>query len=788
VTVQSIPVHEAEASDYPEVYDGQGQRLGVLENAFAVMVTETLITPPDASGAATGSETLTFLIPQSDPKRDLLENERRVRVAGSEFVVRQVVDGWDNMQSMSSQAIGMSRWMSDNMGSSGAGVVTTMVTAEAAWYDLAACDPIPSLALTAVGAYQAIVTVLQGTGWTFAGTDIKQPNSFSLGQPTTVLAALRLIQQTWGGELEFDSISKTAGLWQQRGSFQQLVYAYRHNLAGNTRTLDTETLATRAWPYGAGNLGIEKVNGGTPFIEDYSFFDSRGWPRETRAVPLLNDQLTDPNQLLAWAKAQLALLSQPKPTYELAVAQLPGDPVPGIGDTVTVDDVELDLRTQPRVVQRVLDVLQPENTQLQLANTLPSLPTASNPAVGGAPAPVSSNGSMVLGDGSGNQSGQSFSTAPQGSNPNVWMDAAGVHATNWGGGIVFNLSAVTGILTAQAVLQEGSNVPAPVITSQLTDAQLQALQTAKLTGQITTTQITDSAISTPKLAAGAVTTANLAAFAVVAGTIASGTITSAQIAANTIVGGNIAASSIGADRLSVGSLSAISANLGTVTAGTINGVTINGSAFNFPTGSLGSGGLSLDTTNATGSTGYGVTFNDGGTLGGYLQMVTGNGSVVLAQVERNSTVTVGTHILATASGSYNATLVNGVNGSASFPGTVYSNGTALTSDARLKSEVESFGPALTDVRRLRAVSYRPRHRSVHEQRLRIGLVAQEVESVFPRAAVRHPETGNLALDPMALTAVLVEAVKDLAARVDELTDSYVTGHPMLTLSSTPADG
>ena len=67
-----------------------------------------------------------------------------------------------------------------------------------------------------------------------------------------------------------------------------------------------------------------------------------------------------------------------------------------------------------------------------------------------------------------------------------------------------------------------------------------------ITGQITTTQITDEAISTPKLAANAVTAAKIAA----------GTITSNEIAANTIVGGNIAAGAIGTAQLSAGAITA----------------------------------------------------------------------------------------------------------------------------------------------------------------------------------------------------------------------------------------
>jgi hypothetical protein len=59
-------------------------------------------------------------------------------------------------------------------------------------------------------------------------------------------------------------------------------------------------------------------------------------------------------------------------------------------------------------------------------------------------------------------------------------------------------------------------VPSTDITGQLTDAQIAALAAAKLTGQITTTQITDNAITTPKILAGAVTTAELAAGSVVA--------------------------------------------------------------------------------------------------------------------------------------------------------------------------------------------------------------------------------------------------------------------------------
>jgi hypothetical protein len=79
-----------------------------------------------------------------------------------------------------------------------------------------------------------------------------------------------------------------------------------------------------------------------------------------------------------------------------------------------------------------------------------------------------------------------------------------------------------------------ATVPTTDLSGTITDAQIAALAATKLTGQITSTQITDGAISTPKLAAGSVTTATLAAGAVTANEIAAGAITTAKLAAGAV--------------------------------------------------------------------------------------------------------------------------------------------------------------------------------------------------------------------------------------------------------------
>ena len=99
-------------------------------------------------------------------------------------------------------------------------------------------------------------------------------------------------------------------------------------------------------------------------------------------------------------------------------------------------------------------------------------------------------------------------------------------------------------------------VPAVDITGTLADAQIAAVGAAKVTGQITGTQITDSAISSPKIAAGAVIAGKLAASSVQAGDIAASAVTAGTIAANAVTATQIATDAITADKILAGAITA----------------------------------------------------------------------------------------------------------------------------------------------------------------------------------------------------------------------------------------
>ena len=85
------------------------------------------------------------------------------------------------------------------------------------------------------------------------------------------------------------------------------------------------------------------------------------------------------------------------------------------------------------------------------------------------------------------------------------------------------------------------------------------------------------------------------------------------------------------------------------------------------------------------------------------------------------------------------------------------------SDERLKDNIETLEDGLDKVEQLRGVTY------TKDERKNIGVIAQEVEKILPEIVLTaNDEMGTKSVDYSRLTAVLIEAVKDLSARVKEL--------------------
>jgi hypothetical protein len=141
--------------------------------------------------------------------------------------------------------------------------------------------------------------------------------------------------------------------------------------------------------------------------------------------------------------------------------------------------------------------------------------------------------------------------------------------------------------------------------------------------------------------------------------------------------------------------------------------------------------------------------------------IAANGKVIIGGLETNLT------------GSSNQSLQ--VDGGAFKSGV--DNLWSIGSDARLKEDIRDLESGLAELRRVRPVRFRFNGRGGQKAgQPGIGVLGQEIEQIFPETVEKVPATGigTDEIDDMrifngsALTYVLINAVKQLADKVDEL--------------------
>ncbi|MEP2026215.1 MAG: tail fiber domain-containing protein [Reichenbachiella sp.] len=124
-------------------------------------------------------------------------------------------------------------------------------------------------------------------------------------------------------------------------------------------------------------------------------------------------------------------------------------------------------------------------------------------------------------------------------------------------------------------------------------------------------------------------------------------------------------------------------------------------------------------------------------------------------------------ILEMYSGSAAQVVLNGTNGTGDFTGAV-----THTSDARFKKNVKSIDGALAKTQQLNGYTYNwnklaKKQKGIDNKEEQVGVLAQELEAVFPQL-VKTDDEGYKSVNYAALTAVLIEAVKELSEQVGTL--------------------
>ncbi len=142
--------------------------------------------------------------------------------------------------------------------------------AEAEFYDLAFAAVKEEKTFDAVRADVPMAYALQGTGWTVGRVEVNTYRTWT-SKEKNALALLRSVADLHGGDLVFDCPNRMVHLLMMSGKDSGALFAYRKNMKSIERLSDTRNLVTRLYAVGANGMTFADINGGKPYVEDFTW-------------------------------------------------------------------------------------------------------------------------------------------------------------------------------------------------------------------------------------------------------------------------------------------------------------------------------------------------------------------------------------------------------------------------------------------------------------------------------------------------------------------------------------
>jgi hypothetical protein len=256
-----------------------------------------------------------------------------------------------------------------------------------------------------------------------------------------------------------------------------------------------------------------------------------------------------------------------------------------------------------------------------------------------------------------------------------------------------------------------------------------------------------------------------------AGTVTNGVYTTdTGTVTNTMLAGSIANAKLVNSSVTVGT-TAISLGSSSTTLAGLTSVTSTGF-----TGAL-TGNASTATTLQTARAINGVNFDGSAAITVTAAAGTLTGATLNSTVTGSSLTSVGTLGTLTVSGA-TATGALTVSGAITATGEV----TAYFSDLRLKTNIVPIEDALEKVEAINGVTFDPNEDALAlgiDDRHQMGVIAQEIEAVAPELVTESAFKGYKTVRYDKLTALLIEAVKELSAKVKVLEAQVGSAKPEL---------
>lgn len=340
IRLYDIPKAPYEKIGYarPVVLDDNGAWEAILENAYDIIVT----------GEINGEDTLTFSIPFRDSKRKYLENEKKIQIVDDVYKVRTITDVKDST-----------------------GNTVTQVYAEAEFYDLTFSVRKEEKKFDAETADVAMAYALADTEWGVGTVNVTSKRTWTSTEKNA-LSILRSVANLHGGDLVFDCPNRLVHLLTVNGKDSGALFAYKKNMKSIERVVDTRSLVTRLYATGANGMTFADINGGKPYLEDFTY------SKEVRITTLDCSSFTNPYQMKEFTAMRLAEYCKPSVSYVLNAMDLSvltgyEHEAWNLGDYVRVEDKDLGLSVTTRIVRREYNLQEPWNTVLELSTTLKNL-------------------------------------------------------------------------------------------------------------------------------------------------------------------------------------------------------------------------------------------------------------------------------------------------------------------------------------------------------------------------------------------------------------------------------
>ena len=213
--------------------------------------------------------------------------------------------------------------------------------------------------------------------------------------------------------------------------------------------------------------------------------------------------------------------------------------------------------------------------------------------------------------------------------------------------------------------------------------------------------------------------------------------------------GAIDGTTIGANSAAAGTFTTVTANGGV----NVDNITIDGTEIDLSSGNLlidVAGDIDLDSDSGI------VKLLDGGTeFARFFRNVT-ESDLVIRSIQQDEDIFF--------QGNDGGTFFNALTLDMSEAGAAtFNNNVTAFSDERLKDNIETLDGGLSKILSMRGVTY------TRDGKDNVGVIAQEVENVIPQIVkTADDEMGTKSVDYSRITAVLIEAVKELTKRVEEL--------------------